>query len=253
MEALPYAKYDARRVPVSTKVDVTDEYNTPVGQERYAVGQLWVFASILNDAFDTRKCWVYNTRTGVLVSFEPERGIAAKNRAYMSAKNQFHNVAAGTGVVGGYLEKGFLGITVGALTGGLVYEVGGIAVVGTAIRAYAVKAAKGAGVRAFIDFGSQLSVGTLAGKGTFQERFLVSLGDVNWTSVGGAAAVNTEGLKWCAKLLVAFGSSVATNAYTFKYGNDAKYGSFGHLVNANDQNESKECVLNVILGQLSTK
>ncbi|HEX8327729.1 MAG TPA: hypothetical protein VF629_09325 [Hymenobacter sp.] len=248
MEALPYANYNANRMPASAKVDVMDESGTAMGQERYVVGQLWVFASTVNDAFGTRKYWVYNTRTGVLVSFEPERGIAAKNRSYMSEKGQFQNIAAGTGVVGGYLEKGFLGITAGALTGGLIYEVGGAAAVGTVIRAYVVNAAKGAALRGAIDLIAQFGVGAVTGKGSISERSRASFQDVNWTSVGGAAAVNTQGLKWCAKLLVAFGSSAATNFYTLKKSNSRNYGSLGHAVNFNDEVQSKEFVINLILG-----
>lgn len=250
MERLPYSTYDANKVNSSAKVNVVDEYDNPVGQDRYVIGHLWVFASTLNDAFGTRKYWVYNTKTQVLVSFEPELGIAAKNRTYLPANVQFKNIAAGTGVAGGYLEKGFLSVSAGMLTGGLVYEIGGVAVVGTAIRAYAVKTAKGAGTRVLIDLTTQFGVGAITGKGTWGQRAQASFMDINWMSAIGAAAVNSEGLRWYAKLLAAFSSSAATNAYTFKFNNQEKYHSMEHMVNIGDAKESKDFVINVILGTM---
>jgi hypothetical protein len=248
MEALPYAKYNANKIDPHAKTDVVDEYGTPMGQERYVVGQLWVFASTVNDAFGTRKYWVYNTRTGVLVSFEPEHGIAAQNRTYMSEKARFQNIAAGTGVVGGYLEKGFLGISAGMLTGGLVYEVGGAAAVATVIRGYVVKAAKGALVRGAIDLGGQYTVGVITGKGSFVERSRTSLGDVNMLSVAGAAATDVGGLKAWAKLLVAVGSSATTNYYSGKINNVREDGKFFHSVDLSDDKQRKTYVINIILG-----
>ncbi|GAA4027380.1 hypothetical protein GCM10022409_09210 [Hymenobacter glaciei] len=248
MERLPYSAYDANTVDPSAKKDVVDEHDNPLGQERYVIGHLWVFASTLNDAFGTRKYWVYNTKTQVLVSFEPEHGIAAKNRTYMPANAQFRNMAAGTGVVGGYMEKGFLGVSAGMLTGGLIYEIGGVAVVGTAIRAYLVKTAKGAGTRILVDLTTQFGVGAVTGKGSWSQRAQASFMDINWVSALGAAAVNTEGLRWHAKLLAAFGTSVGSNAYSFKFNNEEKYHSPGHMVNINDAKESKDFVINVILG-----
>ncbi|WP_157807273.1 hypothetical protein [Hymenobacter chitinivorans] len=248
MEAMPHRLYDANRIDKRYKTDVADEYGQPMGQERYAVGQLWVFASTLNDAFGTRVYWVYNTQTKVLVSFTPERGIARDKRTYMSEKDRFRTIAAGTGVAGGYMEKGFLAISAGMLTGGLAYEVEGAAVVGTAIRGYVVKASEGASIRAMVDFSTQLGVGAVTGKGSWGNRFKTSFTDVNWTSVAGAAAVNSEGLKWWAKALVALGSSATTNYYTTKFSNVDAYKSFGHAVDFTKEKESKEFVINIIAG-----
>ncbi|WP_167856324.1 hypothetical protein [Hymenobacter metallicola] len=248
MEAMPHSRYDANKIDKRYKTDVEDEFGNPMGQERYAVGQLWVFASTLNDAYGTRVYWVYNTQTKVLVSFTPERGIARDKRTYMSEKDRFRNVAAGTGVAGGYMEKGFLAISAGMLTGGLVYEVGGLAAVGTVIRGYLVKAGKGAAMRVLVDLSTQFGVGAVTGKGSWGNRFSTSFGDINWTSAAGAAVINSEGLKWWSKLLVAFGSSASTNYYTVKVSNDKKYKSFGHSVNFDDAKESKEFVINVIAG-----
>jgi hypothetical protein len=248
MQALPYARYDANRMPANAKTDVTDEYGTPMGQERYVVGQLWVFASTLNDAFGTRKYWVYNTKTKVLVSFEPEYGIAVKNRTYMSEKDRFRNVAAGTGVVGGYLENGFIGVSAGMLTGGVLYEVGALAAISTAVRAYYVRAVEGAATRVLVDLTTQFGVGTVTGKGTWSQRAQASFLDINWVATLGAAAVNTEGLRWYAKLLAAFGSAAGTNAFTVKLNNQEKYHSVGHLVNLHDDKESKDFVINIIAG-----
>jgi hypothetical protein len=248
MEAMPYALYNANKIDPRAKTDVVDAYGNPMGQERYVVGQLWVFASTVNDAYGTRRYWVYNTHTKVLVSFEPEYGIEAKSRTYMSEKARFQNIAAGTGVVGGYMEKGFLGISAGMLTGGLLYEVGALVPVATAVRAYAVKAAEGAGTRVLVDLTTQFGVGAVTGKGTWSQRAQASFMDINWMSTLGAAAVNAEGLKWYAKLLVAFGSAAGTNAYTVKFNNQEKYKGFGHLVNLNDAKESRDFVINIIAG-----
>jgi hypothetical protein len=248
MEALPYSTYNANKIDPHAKTDVLDAYDNPVGQERYVVGQLWVFASTMNDAFGTRRYWVYNSRTGVLVSFEPEHGIAAANRSYMSEKARFQNIAAGTGVVGGYLEKGFLGASAGMLTGGLIYEVGGAAAVATVIRGYLIKASEGALIRGAIDLGGQYTVGMITGKGSLGERSRTSLGDVNVLSVVGAAAINVGGLKAWAKLLVAVGSSATTNYYSAKGNNVREFGGFFHAVDLSDDKQRKAYVINLILG-----
>lgn len=246
MEAMPYARYNVHNVPAEKKTQVTDEFFNPVGKEAYAVGELWVYASTINDGFGTRRYWVYNTHTKVLVSFEPERGIAAKNRSYMSEKASFQNYAAGMGTLGHYGEIGVYGAAAGMLTFGAVYEAGGLAVVGTAVRGYLVKAAEGASVRMVSDIGQQFTVGLFTNDGGWGHRALVSFADINWLSVAGAGLVDTSSLKWYGKILASFNVAVATNAVSIKLTNIPKYGTPIHVVNPQDKQENKDFVVGVI-------
>lgn len=249
MEAMPYARYNVHNVPADKRTPAVDIYDNPVGKEAYTVGELWVYASTINDGFGTRRYWVYNTQTKVLVSFEPERGIAAKNRSYMSEKASFQNYATGMGTLGQYGEVGVYGAAAGMLTFGAVYEYGAAYAVGTAVRAYVVEAAKGAGIRMLLDAGTQLTVGTVTSSGTLGDRVGFAFNDYNIFSTISAAAVDAGKLKWCGKLLAAFGSAAVTNAVSIKGANADKYkGNWLHLVDLSDKQERLDYIVAVIAG-----
>ena len=132
-ESLAFARIDFdRRAPGS---DATPEVVQVPGTyrqmdvTRYAAGGLWVFATTLHDGWGDHQYFVFNPDTGALLHFAPEAAIAAGRRTYASKRARIQGTAAGTGVAGGYLEKGFLGTAALFLTGGIAAELGAYAFV----------------------------------------------------------------------------------------------------------------------------
>ena len=122
---------------------------------------------------------------------------------------RIQGVAAGTGVAGGYLEKGFLGTSALFLTGGVAAELGAYAfvteevapvvsrlavqayrVAQPAVEAYTRRAAKGALMRMAVDVGFQFGTGYLAANPNRGSRLAQVRDSVNGTSVLAAGGVS---------------------------------------------------------------
>lgn len=148
---------------------------------RYAAGGLWIFSTTLHDGWGDHQYFVYNPDTGALLHFAPEAAIAPEKRPYASRRARVQGTAAGTGMAGEYLEKGFLGTSALFLTGGAAAEPGAYALVTeevapvvprlavqayrvarSAVEAYAKKAATGVLMCMGVDFSFQFGIGYLA-------------------------------------------------------------------------------------------
>ena len=211
----------------------------------------------------------YNPQTGAPLHFAPEASMAAGQRSYFSQGAQFRGIAAATGVAGGYLEKGFLGAAGLFVGGGLAYEAGAVGwaieegvplvarvavrayrVAAPAARAYAQHAAKGMATRMFVDAGFQFGTGYLAADPNKGSKSIQARDGINGTSVLAAGAISVGEVKTAAKFLVALGSAAATNLVTVSGENVENYGSYGHMVDFHDSNQTVAYVRNVILGTL---
>ena len=236
---------------------------------RYAAGGLWIYATTLHDGWGDHQYFVFNPDTGALLHFAPEAARRGAQHTYASRRAQIQGVAAGTGVVGGYLEKGFLGTSALFLTGGVAAELGAYAfvteevapvvarlavqayrVARPAVQAYAQRAAKGVIVRMGVDAGFQFGTGYLAADSAQGNKGLQAWNGMNGISVVAAGAIDTGGLKNKAKFLIALGSAVGTNLFTVSGGNSVNYGSIGHIVNFSNHDQTVEFVRNVILSTL---
>lgn len=237
---------------------------------RYVAGGLWIYATTLHDGWGDHQYFVYNPDTGALLHFVPEAGITdPTRRTYASKRARIQGIAAHTGMVGGYLEKGFLGTSALFLTGGIAAELGAYAfvteevapvvsriavqayrVAWPAVEAYAKKAAKGALMRMGVDAGFQFGTGYLAADAAQGNKGLQAWNGMNGVSVVAAGAIDTGGLKNKAKFLVALGSAVGTNLFTVSGGNAVNYGSVGHIVDFSNRDQTVEFVRNVVLSTL---
>ena len=64
--------------------------------------------SLLYDGWGDHQYFVFNPDTGALLHFVPEAALRGSRHPYASKRAQLQDVAAGTGVAGGYLEKGLV-------------------------------------------------------------------------------------------------------------------------------------------------
>ena len=88
------------------------------------------FATTLHDGWGDHRYFVFNPDTGALLHSAPEAAIASGRRTYASKRARIQGTATGTGVAGGYLEKGFLGLAAALfLIGGIAAEPGAYAFV----------------------------------------------------------------------------------------------------------------------------
>ncbi|MGI4887029.1 MAG: hypothetical protein ACRYFR_18900 [Janthinobacterium lividum] len=273
VQSLSFSQYDfdkrqSGRDAVHETIQLPGTYRE-LDVTRYAAGSLWIYATTLHDGWGDHQYFVYNPDTGALLHFIPEASIAAKSRLYASKRAQIQGVAAGTGVAGGYLEKGFLGTSALFLTGGVAAELGAYAYVAeevapvvsriavqayrvaqTAAQAYAKRAAKGALLRMGLDAGFQFGTGYLAAKPGKNSRMVQAANGVNGTSVVAAGAISVGEAKPLAKFLVAFGSSAMTNLVTVNGENFDKYQTVWHMPDLHDSHQAVEYARNVILGTL---
>lgn len=256
------------RDAISEVVQVPGTYRQ-MDVTRYAAGGLWIFATTLHDGWGDHQYFVYNPDTGALLHFTPEASLDPKKRLYASKRAQIQGTAAGTGVAGGYLEKGFLGTSALFLTGGIAAELGAYAfvteevapvvsriavqayrVARPAVEAYVKKAAKGALTRMGVDAGFQFGTGYVAADAKNGSKVGQAWDGINGTSIIAAGAIDASGLKAKAKFLLAIGSATATNLFTVSGGNVDKYKSYWHMVDFSQAKQSHEFIRNVVLGVL---
>jgi hypothetical protein len=274
-QSLPFGQYDPDRRPAGSAVyheaiQLPGTYRE-VDVTRYAAGSLWIYATSLHDGWGDRQYFVYNPQTGAILRFTPEASIAADKRLYASRRARIQGTAAGTGVAGGYLEKGFLGVGAVFLTGGMALELGAYAFVAeevapvatrVAVQAYRLvqpyaktalmRAKDGFLVRAGTDLTIQLGGGFVMGKGSVGARASQAISGVNGTSLVLAGTINTAGipLSRLAKWLVPASTAAVSNGFTVNGDNFDKYGSYGHLVDLTNGQEASKYAFNIILGTL---
>jgi hypothetical protein len=271
--SLPFSQIDfdkrARGRDAASEVAQVPGTYRQMDVTRYAAGGLWVYVTTLHDGWGDHEYFVFNPETGALLQFTPEAAIDPKRRLYASKRAQIQGTAAGTGVVGGYLEKGFLGTSALFLTGGLAAEAGAyafvaeevapvvarIAVQGYRISQPVIKAAlararDGFMLRAGTDLSIQLGGGFAMGNGSALNRTKQAISGVNVTSVLLAGAINTNGmtLNRLAKWLIPATTAAVSNGFTVNGDNLDKYGSYAHLVNLADGQEAAKYAFNIILG-----
>ena len=266
--------FDQRAAGRDATTEVVQEPGTyhQLDVTRYAAGGLWIFAITLHDGWGDHQYFVFNPETGALLHFVPEDALRGSQHTYVSKRAQIQGVAAGTGVAGGYLEKGFLGTSALFLTGGAAAELGAYAfvtedvapvvsrlavqayrVAQPAVQAYARRAAKGALARMGVDAGIQFAAGFATGHGSALERGEQAAQGVNGTSLLVSGIVNTEGLDLSklGKWLVAGSSAVASNLVTLSAENMKKYkGGPFHMVDFHDAQQVDGFAFNVVLGML---
>lgn len=268
---IDFDKRAAGRDAVTEVVQVPGTYRQ-MDVTRYAAGGLWVYVTTLHDGWGDHQYFVFNPDTGALLQFTPESAISdPKRHLYASKRAQIQGTAAGTGVVGGYLEKGFLGTSALFLTGGMAAELGAYAfvteevapvvsriavqayrVARPAVEAYAKRAAKGALMRMSVDISFQFGTSYLTADPSKGARSAQALQSINGTQVLGAGAiVGGENARAGAKFLVALGTAVTTNLVTVSGSNAQKYKSYWHMVNFQDSQQGLEYVRNVIIGTLA--
>lgn len=236
---------------------------------RYRQGNLWIYSTTFGNGWQDHVYYVFNPDTGALLEFGPES--ALKGHRTASRKSQIQATAAYTGRVGGYLEKTYAVVAVGAVGAAAAAEVGGYYwvteeaapfVSRMAVRGWQVgkplaqaafnKARQGFAVRALTDLGTQLGAGFAMNDGTASERGEKALAGVNITSVFAAGVINTSGLQMStlAKWLVPASTAAVTNGLSGSVENIDKYGSYFHLVNLANGQEAAKYAFNIILGTL---
>ncbi|MGI4737736.1 MAG: hypothetical protein ACRYG7_21420 [Janthinobacterium lividum] len=275
VQSLPFGQYDFdHRQPGRTDhqeaIQLPGTYReTEV--TRYAAGALWIYATSLHDGWGDRQYFVYNPQTGNILHFTPEASLAAKDRLYASQRARFQGTAAGTGVAGGYLEKGFLVVAGGMAGGAILLEVGGSALVmeevlpavqrtvvqawqltKPGLAAYGRQAAKGVGTRIGTDLGIQVTSGALTSHGTLLERGKQVASGINGMSLVVAGIISTDGaqLSSAAKWLVAAGSAAAGNLVTVSQDNNTRYGGYWHGVDFSDFNQVNGFAFSVVVGSI---
>lgn len=213
---------------------------------------------------------VFNPDTGALLEFGPES--ALKGHRTASRKSQIQATAAYTGRVGGYLEKTYAVIAVGAVGAAAALEVGGYYwvteeaapfVSRMAVRGWQVgkplaqaagkQMAKGFWTRVGTDFGIQFTGGFVTGNGSVTQRGKEAFRGINGTSLLVSGLVNTDGLDLSklAKWLMAGSTAVAGNLVTVSVENKKKYkGSAVHLMDFQDSQQVYGFAFNVVLGML---
>jgi hypothetical protein len=274
-QSLPFGQYDPDRRPAGSAVyheaiQLPGTYRE-VEVTRYAAGSLWIYATSLHDGWGDRQYFVYNPQTGAILRFTPEASIAADKRLYASRRARIQGTAAGTGVAGGYLEKGFLGVGAVFLTGGMALELGAYAFVAeevapaatrVAVQAYRLvqpyaktalmRAKDGFLVRAGTDLTIQFGGGFITSQGTVSERARQAAAGVNGTSLLLAGTVNTSGipLSKLAKWLVPASTAAVSNGLTVSVDNRTKYGNALHMVDLSDNQEAAKYAFNILIGTL---
>jgi hypothetical protein len=139
-------------------------------------------------------------------------------------------------------------------TGGIALEAGA----GTVALEYAApfmtkEVLTGAAVRAGTDAGVQLLSGFATGEGSFMDRSIYAVRNLNGTSIVIAALINTEGMrlptnKWAkvgVQMLFAGSTAAAGNLVTVSLANKDKYGTGWHGVNLHDQQERSDFFIGV--------
>lgn len=208
-------------------------------------GNLWIYASALGNNFNDHAYYVYNPDTKVMLGFKPDGP---------SHEEQFRSIAAYTGRMGGYIEKTYLVVAVGAVGAAAAAEAGAYywateeavpflsrvsmrawQVAKPAISQYARKAAKWALWRMGIDGTTQVVTGAIAGKGDLLDRAEQGLFGMNFISLLLSAGVSTEELKLGAKLLVGTASAAISNGMSVRFENYSKDGNLLHFVKLNNR------------------
>ena len=217
---------------------------TTVDALRYREGNLWIYATTLGNGWQDHRYFVFNPDTGVIVEF---------GQHLATRKSQIQATAAYTGRMGGYIEKTYLAVAVGAV-GAAAAEAGAYywvteeaapflsrvsmrawQVAKPAIGKYASKAAEGALLRVGIDGTTQIVSGAIAGKGNLMQRAEQGLFGMNFTSLLLSAAVNTQELKLGAKLLVGTASAAMSNGFNVSFKNYREDSNPFHFVKLNDR------------------
>ncbi|RZK21607.1 MAG: hypothetical protein EOO56_11110 [Hymenobacter sp.] len=275
VQSLPFGQYDFdHRQPGRT--DQQEAIQLPgtyreTEVTRYAAGGLWIYATSLHDGWGDRQYFVYNPQTGAILHFTPEASIAAEKRLYASRRTRIQGTAAGTGVAGGYMEKGFMVIAGGMAGGAVLLEMGGSAFVmeealpavqrtvvqawqltKPGLEAYGRQALKGMGTRIGTDLGIQVTSGALNSHGTFMERGKQVASGINGMSLVVAGVISTDGaqLSSAAKWLVAGGSAAAGNLVTVSQDNKTRYGGYWHGVDFSDFNQVDGFAFSVVVGAI---
>lgn len=236
---------------------------------RYRQGNLWIFSTTFGNGWQDHVYYVFNPDTGAMLEFGPES--ALKGHRTASRKSQIQATAAYTGRVGGYLEKTYAVVAVGAVGAAAAAEVGGyywvteeaapfvsrMAVRGWQVgkplaRAAFNRARQGFAMRAVTDLGTQLGAGFLTNEGSIGERSEKALYGVNITSVFVAGITNTSGLQMStlAKWLVPASAAAVSNGLSGSGENRDKYGSYFHLVDLSNGQEAAKYAFNIVLGTL---
>lgn len=132
-ESKPFPSYDPRKGN-AYDVEVADTGGWATGHYGHKFGEIWVYIRA-KGPYNTLEYAVLNPQTGNLLVFTPEAALASQSRVYMSEADQVRSTAAGTGVAGGYLETGFLGLSVGIIAAPVVLAasetaMGGIVITG---------------------------------------------------------------------------------------------------------------------------
>lgn len=239
---LPYATYRPGTAGRAPWQETHDEF----GQLWYAtrVKELWVYSHEINHWGD-QEFMIANPQTGTRVYFTPA--------GYVSAKQQIQGTASATGEFG-RVYGNTLGVIVTIATGGVALEAGA----GTVAMEYAApfmtkEVLTGAAVRAGTDTGVQLLSGFATGEGSFADRSIYAVRNLNGTSIIVAALINTEGMRLPAnkfakvgvKLLFAGSTAAAGNLVTVSLANKDKYGTGWHGVDLHNADERSDFFIGV--------
>jgi hypothetical protein len=188
-ESKPFPSYDPRK-DHAYDVDVVDAAGWATGYHGHKFGELWVYIRA-KGPHNTLEYAVLNPQTGNLLVFAPEAAVAPQNRVYLSEADQVRGIAAGTGVAGGYLEKGFLGLTVGAVAAPYALA-GAVALSESAVAGVVVTGFRTLGTQMVKQFtwskfgmkvGSDLAVQFSGGMMKHHGDLRATVGDINGTSL----------------------------------------------------------------------
>lgn len=279
-QSLPFSQYDYDkrkdgRDAVQTEIQIPGTFRTTEAT-CYKVGELWVYAASETNYGD-HTYYLFNPHTGALVEFTPEA--SRPGSSYASKASTWHTYGSGMGVVGDRLEKGFIGISLIAFTGGAALEVGAYGwaaeeaapfLARTAVRAWqwgrpmlsragsqAWQAAKGygwkaMGIRVGTDLGIQVTSGAITSHGNLAQRAVQVGNNINLSSLVVSAIINTSGAKLSgiAKFLIAGGTAAAGNLVTVSGDNKEKYKSYVHGVDFAKRDQSLMFGFNVVMGMI---
>lgn len=112
-EEKKFPSYDPRRGNVYD-TELVDQAHFSTGYHGHQFGEVWVYIRA-HGPYSVLEYAVVNPRTGHLLTFTPEAALDAPSRVYLPEDMQVRGVAAGTGVAGGYLERGFYGLALGVI------------------------------------------------------------------------------------------------------------------------------------------
>ena len=112
-EEKKFPSYDPRRGH-AYDTELVDQAHFSTGYHGHQFGEVWVYVRA-HGPYNVLEYAVVNPHTGHLLTFTPEAALDAPGRVYLPEDAQVRGVAAGTGVAGVYLERGFYGVAGGAL------------------------------------------------------------------------------------------------------------------------------------------